>query len=299
MSEYIIIKGTFFKKGNEIMKNVPKVAAVHDISGIGRCSMTVILPVMSALGCQVCPLPTEYEYFYFFDFTDYMEEYYKCWEKNNAQFDCLYTGFIGSEKQINIMIEIINKMKKDNNPLIVVDPVMGDHGEVYKTYTSEMVRKMECLVSRADIITPNLTEASILLGKKYSGETVSIEQLKEYLTELCRLGPGISVITGITTDEGEHINACCDKSTNQYWKVPFEYVDIRYPGTGDLFTALFTGYLLNGRVLPEAMEAASIFVSKAVRATYEAKSPSSEGVLFEKVMRELYTEYVSYKYSII
>ena len=92
------------------MKNVPKVAAVHDISGIGRCSMTVILPVMSALGCQVCPLPTailsnhsEYEYFYFFDFTNYMEEYYKCWEKNNERFDCLYTGFIGSEKQINII----------------------------------------------------------------------------------------------------------------------------------------------------------------------------------------------------
>jgi len=286
------------------MKNVPKVAAVHDISGIGRCSMTVILPVMSALGCQVCPLPTailsnhsEYEYFYFFDFTNYMEEYYKCWEKNNERFDCLYTGFIGSEKQINIIIEIINKIKKNNNPLIVVDPVMGDHGEIYKTYTPEMVRKMECLVSKADIITPNLTEASILLGKKYSGETVSIEQLKEYLTELCCLGPDTSLITGITTDEGEHINACFDKSKNQYWKVPFEYVGIRYPGTGDLFTALFTGYLLNGKLLPEAMEDASIFVSKTVHATYEARTPGSEGVLFEKVMKELYTEHINYRYS--
>lgn len=286
------------------MKNVPKIAAVHDISGIGRCSMTVILPVMSALGCQVCPLPTallsnhsEYEHFYFFDFTDYMDEYYRCWEKNNAWFDCIYTGFIGSEKQINLITEIINKMKKNNSPLIVVDPVMGDHGEVYKTYTSKMVKKMECLVSRADIITPNLTEASILLSKSYSGETISTEQLKEYLSGLCNLGPDISLITGITTDNGEHINACCQKSTNRYWKVSYEYLDTGYPGTGDLFTALFTGYLLNGEALPEAMEDASIFVSKAVHATYEAKTPKSEGVLFEKVMRELYAEHTNYKYS--
>jgi pyridoxine kinase len=286
------------------MKNVPKVAAIHDMSGIGRCSMTVIMPIMSALGCQVCPLPTallsnhsEYKYFYFFDFTDYMEEYYSYWEKNNVEFDCLYSGFIGSEKQINIMIEIINKMKKNNNPLIVVDPVMGDHGEVYKTYTSEMVKKMGSLVNKADIITPNLTEAGILLGKKYSGETISIELLKKYLKELCGMGPEKALITGVTTDEGEHVNACYNKETNEYWKVPFDYVDTRYPGTGDLFTSLFTGYLLKGSKLPEAMEDASIFVSKTVRVTYEAKTPSSEGVLFEKIMKELYMEHKNYKYS--
>ena len=99
------------------MKNVPKVAAIHDMSGVGRCSMTVIIPIMSALGCQVCPLPTallsnhsEYKYFYFFDFTEHMEEYYSYWEKNNTEFDCVYSGFIGSEKQINIMLDIINKI---------------------------------------------------------------------------------------------------------------------------------------------------------------------------------------------
>lgn len=286
------------------MKNVPKVAAIHDISGIGRCSMTVIMPIMSALGCQVCPLPTallsnhsEYKYFYFFDFTDYMEEYYSYWEKNNTEFDCLYSGFIGSQKQINIMIEIIDKMKKHNNPLIVVDPVMGDHGEVYKTYTDEMIKKMSQLVNKADIITPNLTEAAILLGEKYNGETINIIHLKRYLNELCNMGPKISLITGITTDEGEHINACFNKGTQEYWKVPFDFVDKRYPGTGDLFTSLFTGYLLNGKNIPEAMENASIFVSKAVQVTYEAKSLSSEGVLFEKIMKELYNEPNNYKYS--
>lgn len=288
------------------MKNVPKVAAIHDMSGIGRCSMTVIIPIMSALGCQVCPLPTailsnhsEYKYFYFFDFTDHMEEYYNYWDKNNAEFDCLYSGFIGSEKQINIMIEIIDKMKKYNNPLIVVDPVMGDHGEVYKTYTDEMINKMSCLVNKADIVTPNLTEAGILLNEKYSGETISIELLKKYLKCLCNMGPKISLITGITTDDGEHINAAYNKETNEYWMVPYEFVNTRYPGTGDLFTSLFTGYLLNDKTLPEAMEHASIFVSKAVHETYEAKTPKSEGVIFEKIMKELYCEHINYKYSVL
>ncbi|MGD9569389.1 MAG: pyridoxamine kinase [Sedimentibacter sp.] len=288
------------------MKNVPKVAAIHDMSGIGRCSMTVIMPIMSALGCQVCPLPTailsnhsEYKYFYFFDFTDYMEEYYSYWEKNNAEFDCLYTGFIGHEKQINIMIEIIDKMKRHNNPLIIVDPVMGDHGEVYKTYTTEMIQKMSQLVRKADIITPNLTEAGILLGEKYNGETITIELLKEYLFKLCSMGPDKALITGITTDEGHHINACYDKKANQYWKADFDFVDKRYPGTGDLFTSLFTGYLLNCKKLPEAMEDASVFVSKAVHATYEAETPSSEGVLFEKIMKELYNETKNYKYTMM
>ncbi len=286
------------------MKNVPKVAAIHDMSGIGRCSMTVIIPIISALGCQVCPLPTallsnhsEYRDFYFFDFTDHMEEYYSYWEKNNAEFDCLYSGFIGSEKQINILSEIIDKMKKHNNPLIVVDPVMGDHGSVYKTYTDEMIRKMGFLVSKADIITPNLTEAGILLGEKYTGEKISTAALKKYLNRLCEMGPKKSLITGVTTDEGEHINACFDRDTGEYWKVAFDYVDARYPGTGDLFTSLFVGYLLNGNKLPEAMEKASIFVSKAVLTTYEAKTPSSEGVLFEKIMKELYCESIKYKYA--
>lgn len=286
------------------MKNVPKVAAIHDMSGVGRCSMTVIMPVMSALGCQVCPLPTailsnhsEYNYFYFFDFTDHMGEYYSYWEKNNELFDCIYSGFIGSEKQINTMIEIIDKSKKQNNPLIVVDPVMGDHGKVYKTYTNEMIRKMSQLVRKADIITPNLTEAGLLLGEKYNGETINIEILKEYLNKLCSMGPNKVLITGITTDEGEHINACYNKETNEYWKAEFDFVDTRYPGTGDLFTSLFTAYLLNGKSLPKAMEAASIFVSKAVKATYDAKTPSSEGVIFEKIMRELFKVREEYKYT--
>ncbi len=286
------------------MKNVPKIAAIHDMSGVGRCSMTVLMPVLSSLGCQVCPLPTallsnhsEYKNFYFFDFTEHMEEYYSNWEKNNEEFDCLYSGFIGSEKQINIMLEIINKMKSKKDVLVVVDPVMGDHGITYKTYTDKMVEKMSQLVHKADLITPNMTEASILLGEKYSDDRIDTKLLKSYLQRLCSLGPDICVITGIATVDGENINACYDKRTDEYWKIPFQFVDKRYPGTGDLFTSLLVGYVMNGKKLPEAIEDASRFVSLAVKVTYEAGTPSREGVLFEKIMKELYNEIEVYKYS--
>ncbi|MDW5299324.1 MAG: pyridoxamine kinase [Sedimentibacter sp.] len=286
------------------MKNVPKIAAIHDMSGMGRCSMTVIMPVLSALGCQVCPLPTallsnhsKFENFYFFDFTEHMEEYYLNWEKNNAEFDCVYSGFIGSEKQIDILIEIINKIKAKRDALVVVDPVMGDDGITYKTYTDKMVEKMSRLVNKADIITPNMTEVSILLGEKYSNENISTEILKLYLNKLCSLGPDIAVITGVTTEDGENINACYDKKNNEYWKIPFQLVGKRYPGTGDLFTSLFVGYLMKGKELPKAIEEASRFVSLAVKETFEAGTPCLEGVMFEKIMKELYTEIENYNYT--
>lgn len=286
------------------MKNVPKIAAIHDMSGVGRCSMTVLMPVLSALGCQVCPLPTallsnhsEYKNFYFFDFTEHMEEYYSNWEKNNEEFDCVYSGFIGSEKQINIMLDIINKIKSKKDALVVVDPVMGDYGLTYKTYTEKMVEKMSQLVHKADIITPNMTEASILLGEKYTDEKIDTALLKDYLKRLCSFGPDICVITGIATVDGENINACYDKRNDEYWKIPFKFVDKRYPGTGDLFTSLLVGYLLNDKKLPEAIEEASRFVSLAVKETYQAGTPSREGVLFEKIMKELYNEIENYKYT--
>ena len=289
------------------MREIPKIMAIQDMSGVGRCSLTVILPIMSALGCQVCPLPTallsnhsEYREFYFFDFTDHMEEYYSYWEKNNFWFDCIYSGFIGSEDQIDIIGHIINKVKsKNNQALVLVDPVMGDHGFTYATYNDKMIGKMSLLVKKADIITPNLTEACILLGKEYCGERVTMPQIKGYLKDLSGLGPRISLITGVVTHEGQHINVCYDKEEDKFWLAPFNYVDKRYPGTGDLFTSLFLGYYMKGKTLPEAMEEAARFVSLSVHVSNQADAPSSEGVIFEKIMKELYKEISEYKYTSI
>jgi pyridoxine kinase len=287
------------------MSKVPKVMAINDMSGVGRCSLTVALPIMSALGCQVCPLPTallsnhsEYEEFFFFDFTDYMEEYYNYWQKNDFKFDCIYSGFIGSEDQINIILDIIHKVKKKNKEaLIVVDPVMGDHGFNYCTYNDKMIERMSSLVKEADLVIPNLTETCILLGKKYEGEKIKRETIKDYLKELCNLGPKISLITGLMTEEGQYVNVCYDREEDKYWMAPFDYVNKRYPGTGDLYSSLFIGYLLRGKILPQAMEEAARFVSLAVLATHEAKTHVNEGVVFEKIMKELYNEIREYKYT--
>jgi pyridoxine kinase len=288
------------------MNKIPKIAAIHDMSGVGRCSLTVILPILSALGCQVCPLPTallshhsEYDEFYFRDLTDSMEEYYRFWEKNGEEFDCVYTGFIGSENQIDIIIDIIKRVKEKNDSLIVVDPVMGDHGFTYKTYNSIMIEKMTRLVEKADIITPNMTEASILLGYDKFPDTIDTGIIKSCLKGLSDIGPDIAVITGITMSSGEYINACYDKKSGTYWKVPFNYIGARYPGTGDLFTSLFVGYLFRGKSVPQAIEEAARFVSLSVKVTNEEKTPSREGVIFEKIMKELYTDTFEYRFETI
>ena len=286
--------------------SVPKIAAIHDISGYGRCSLTVILPIVSALGCQVCPIPTailsnhsEYKDFYFYDCTEHIEKYYDNWELNNLYFDCLYSGFLGSQKQIDIIIDILHKMKARNNTLAIVDPVMGDHGKVYKTYNQEMINKMSDLVKHADIITPNFTEACILLDKEYTTKKLSIDTLKSYLKSLSDIGPKIVVMTGICTSENEHVNLCYDKEKNTYYKIPYKYVDIRFPGTGDLFTSLFVGYLFRGKSVPEAIEESSRFVTLSVKTTLDENTDRKNGVCFEKIMKELYNELSTYNYSVI
>ena len=285
---------------------VPKIAAIHDLSGYGRCSLTVILPIISALGCQVCPIPTailsnhsEYNDFYFYDCTEHLEKYYKNWELNSLKFDCMYSGFLGSEKQIDIIIDILSKMKANNNTLAVVDPVMGDHGKIYRTYNQEMIEKMSELVKHADIITPNFTEASILLKKEYTTDKLDIPTLKDYLKKLSDLGPRIVVMTGIHISDEEHANLCYDKEKDEYYIIPYEYVNTRFPGTGDLFTSLFVGYIFRGKTVPEAIEEASRFVTLSVKTTLLENSDRKNGVAFEKIIKELFNEIENYSYRLL
>jgi pyridoxine kinase len=293
---------------NNKINSVPKVAAIHDMSGYGRCSLTVILPIISALGSQVCPIPTAilsshplFKDFYFYDCTEHIEKYYHNWELNSLKFDCMYSGFLGSQTQIDMIIEIIEKMKANNNTLAVIDPVMGDHGKVYSTYNQEMVNKMSELIKHADIITPNFTEASILLKKEYTSKNLNIDTLKEYLKGLSDIGPKIVIMTGIHTNDNQYVNLCYDKTNNEYYSIPYEYVDAKFPGTGDLFTALFVGYILRGKSLPQAIEEASKFVTLAVKTTISDGTDPRNGVAFEKIIKELFNEINDneYKYRLI
>lgn len=288
------------------INTVAKIAAIHDISGYGRCSLTVILPIISALGSQVCPMPTAilsshplFKDFYFYDCTEHIEKYYESWELNSLKFDCMYSGFLGSQTQIDMIISILDKMKANNDTLAIIDPVMGDHGKVYSTYTQEMVNKMSELIKHADIITPNFTEASILLEREYTSENLNIDTLKEYLKSLSDMGPKIVIMTGIHTINDEYANLCYDKTKDEYYLIPYEFIDAKFPGTGDLFTSLFVGYLFRGKSVPQSIENASKFVTLAVKTTLSDGTDTRNGVAFEKIIIELYNELKEYSYKLI
>ena len=176
-----------------------KVAAINDLSGFGRCSITVALPVLSAHGVQCCPVPTAilsnhtgFGTYFFDDYSDKMTPYIENWEKLGLEFDCIYTGFLGSEKQIDI---VENFIKKSAESMILVDPVMGDGGKIYSTYTNAMCEKMKRLVSLADVVTPNVTEACILAETEYK-EHFTDEEIWSIAGKIHKIGAKNVAITG-------------------------------------------------------------------------------------------------------
>ncbi len=276
------------------MKNniIPKIAAVHDISGVGRCGLSVILPVLSAMDMQACPVPTAvlsthtggYFGYSFVDLTDTMEKYFNHWKKENIDIDCLYTGFLGSKEQIDIILKFIDDFKM-NEKLIVVDPVFADDGEIYQSFDMSIAEEMKKLIKKAHIITPNITEAEFLLGETLK-ESYTAEEIKEKLKKLCELGPKVCVITSVPM--GKSICAVAyEKQDGRSWRVECEYVPAKYPGTGDIFTSVLSGALMQGDSLPVSMERAVTFVGSAIRATFGHRTEIREGVAFEKVLHSL------------
>lgn len=271
---------------------IPKIAAVHDISGIGRCALSVILPVLSAMDMQACPVPTAvlsshtggYFGYTFADLTDYMHNYFAHWKKENVNIDCLYTGFLGSVRQIDIILDFIEDFDMQNK-LIVVDPVFADDGKLYQTFDFSIVSEMKKLIKKAHVITPNITEAEFLLN----GELKNIynsEEIKERLKKLCDMGPAVCVITSVPMDKCI-CSVAYDKTDNRFWRVKCAYVPAKYPGTGDIFTSVLCGALLQGDSVPVSMERAVCFVGAAIRATFGYKTEIREGVAFEKVLHSL------------
>ena len=191
---------------------VKKVAAIHDLSGYGRASLTTIIPILSNMKVQVCPVPTAilsthtggFEGYSFIDLTDYMQEHINHWKKLELEFDCIYSGFLGSPKQIEIVADFIDFFGKKAK-FTVVDPVMGDNGKLYSTMGNEMVVGMRKLIKNADIITPNFTEVIYLLGKEYK-ENITLDEVKEYLKELANIEPKIVIATSVPDEESNKLD---------------------------------------------------------------------------------------------
>lgn len=275
--------------------SVKKVAAIHDLSGFGRASLTAIIPILSSMGVQVCPLPTAilsnhtggFENFSFVDFTDHMQEYIDQWKALNLDFDCIYSGFLGSERQIQIVSDFIDDFSTPDN-MVVVDPVLGDNGALYSTMTDELVSGMRKLVAKADIITPNFTEVGLLLGEPYEEKTTD-EKIKKWLKRLSDMGPEIVVATSVPDQgEGKDTNVVAyDRSCDTYWKIQCRYIPASYPGTGDAYTSVMIGSLLDGDSLPIALDKGVQFITQAIKASYGFDYPNREGVLLEKVLEIL------------
>ena len=289
---------------------VKKVAAIHDLSGYGRSSLTSIIPILSSMKLQVCPVPTAvlsthtggFEGFSFLDLTDYMEQHIAHWKKLGLEFDCIYSGFLGSPRQIKIVADFVDFFGHKNN-LTVIDPVLGDNGRLYGTMGKEMVEEMKKLIGKADIITPNFTEVTFLLDKEYKKE-ISEAEIKQWLIELAAMGPKIVIATSVP-DEDSHSTdrktnvVAYDRENDVFWKVSCKYIPASYPGTGDAYTSVVIGSLLQGDSLPIAIERGVQFITQCILASYGFKYPNREGVLLERMLDVLKMPTISNSYELL
>jgi len=266
-----------------------KIAIVNDFSGHGRCSVTVALPILSAMKIHCGILPTailsnhtEYPDYSMLDFTPHMEDYISMWKKMNFEFDGLYTGFLGSDQQIDILLNMVSSFQFEH---IIVDPVMGDHGIIYDSYTEKMCDKMKQLVNCASIITPNYTELCKLTNHSYC-DNPSAELLKEQCCQIAQNGPKQIVVTGLEYDT-QIGNAIYDNGEfSMYYSN--KVLPLR-PGTGDVFASIISGCSLHNIPLSKAVEIASSFITTCLSSETAKQTPINDGVCFEEHLAQLFS----------
>ena len=268
-----------------------RVAAIHDMSGFGRCSLTVILPILSAMGLQCCPLPTAFlsthtggfTGFTFLDMTDEIPRISAHWKELGLQFEAIYSGFLGSSRQINLVESFIRDFRRQDT-VVVVDPVMGDHGKVYQTYTPEMCRGTARLARHADVITPNLTEAALLLDIPYRDLPSGESGYREVVERLSMEGRRSVVLTGVSTAPDRTGALCFDARSGRTQAVETPLIPHEFHGTGDVFASVLTGALVKGAPLFSAALQAAEFVCACAERTAKEQLPMREGVDFEPLL---------------
>lgn len=268
----------------------PKAAVFNDFSGFGRCSIAVALPLISALKVQCCAIPTAvfsnhtgYDSFFVDDYTDRLLSYTNEWKKLGLRFDAITSGFLNSKEQISIVEKFIEDFK-DENTTVVIDPVMGDGGKLYPTYKEETAQKMKALVSHADILTPNLTEACILTDTDYV-ENPSDTFLRELCFKLSQKGAKKIVITGL--DNGKEISNLIFDYEKGFSIVSKKKSGRQRSGTGDVFSSIITACAVRKFDFTRSVEVAADFIAKAIKRSDELDIPTADGVCFEEFLSEL------------
>jgi pyridoxine kinase len=252
------------------------------------------MPIISSMGIQVCPLPTAILSTHFGgfsavcmnDFSSHIANFSAHWQREGIVFDSIYSGFLASAAQIEIVSNLFDEFAA-NHPLVLVDPVMGDNGKLYSLYTAQMQDQIKQLVCNADIITPNYTEACFLLGQEFQSVVDRPELLEPWLSELADMGPSRIVVTGVPLPDQRVANLSYDTYSKQFGYNTSKLVPAHYPGTGDVFASVLLGNLLRGASLATAVERAGSFVFSTVQLTYNAGTPPREGILLEPALKNL------------
>lgn len=267
-----------------------KIAVINDFCGFGRCSLTVSIPIISALKVQCCPVPTAvfsnhtaYDSFFYTDYTGHMEAYIAEWDKLELSFDGILTGFLGSVAQVRIVKNFFERFKKKDT-IVVVDPVMGDGGSLYATYSPELARQMRELLPYADVLTPNLTEACILTDTDYK-EDMSEKELAVICEKLAKQGPKRIVISGLT--DGVQLRNYVYEEGKAFCIVTVQKVGPCRAGTGDVFSSVIAADVVNGADLVSAVRHGADFIAKVLDYTTKLGVPVTDGICFEQYLREL------------
>ena len=272
------------------MKKTPRVAAIHDLTGFGRCSLAVAGPVLSAMGVQCCPMPTAYlsthpagfDGYQTWDMTEQLSGTIAHYETLGLRFDGVYTGLLFSLDQAELCIRAAKTLKAPGG-VVVADPVMGDHGRRYAVCPQELCPAMAELCRRADVITPNLTEAALLLGRDPAEQPESGEGCLALAGELHRALGCAVVLTGVSAGPGLLGAACCQGDGRRYFAMERQAPG-QCHGTGDIFAAVFTGALVRGAPLEAAAGRAAAFAARCVEHTLALGAPPREGVDLEPLL---------------
>ena len=271
-----------------------KIAAVNDMTGFGRCSLAASIPIISRLGVQCCAVPTAilsnhtgFPSYFLDDYTQHFSAYTDEWKKLGLRFQGILTGFLGSAEQFAMVERFLSDFTGEDT-IVCVDPVMGDYGRIYSSYTDEMCRAMRRLVSCADVITPNLTEACILTDMPYHEGVWRRGELSEILARLWALGPKKIVVTGIP--QGEFIANLSSVDGGKPALTRQHRAGEQRNGTGDVFSSIVIADAVNGVPFDRSVRRASSFVKKCILRSMELGLPTTDGVCFEEVLGELRRE---------
>ena len=275
------------------MDNNKNILIINDMPGYGKVALAAMLPILSNLGHSVYNLPTalvsntlDYGKFSILDTTDYMVSAIAAWKELDFQFDCITTGFLASAAQVKIIRDFIASQKKEGL-LVMTDPIMGDDGKLYNGVTQETVENMRRLIGVADIIVPNLTEAQLLTDLYVGKEALTRDEARTIVDRLRAFGPrSVLVTSGMEEESGQHVMWGYDGTTGEYFTIPFRFIKVHFPGTGDMFSAVLVGELLKGRSLQAAVKRAGDVLERLIFLEQDERE-KNKGIRIEKYLSVL------------